>query len=181
MPYLVVCPLSKLADTALATGARRMLTVINAGTPVTRPAEIGEEHHLFLGFNDIAVAMDGMTLPGEEHVRAILDFARDWDREAPMIVHCFAGISRSTASAYAIALALNPELDERELAFDLRWRAPSATPNPKLIEIADAVLGREGRMVDAIRAIGRGEDAYEGTPFRLPLTREDTDFEDLLS
>mgnify|MGYP000026433425 FL=1 len=49
MPYLVVCPLSKLQDTATATGAARMLTVINAGTPVTRPVEIAEEHHLFLG------------------------------------------------------------------------------------------------------------------------------------
>lgn len=173
MPYLVVCPLSKIQHTATSTGAKRMLTVINAGTPVERPQEIAEEHHLFLGFNDIAMPMEGMTLPGEEHVRAILDFARGWDREAPMIVHCFAGISRSTASAYMIALALNPELDERDLAFDLRWRAPSATPNPKLIEIADAVLGREGRMVDAIRLIGRGQDAFEGEPFRLNVFGED--------
>ena len=50
--------------------------------------------------------------------------------------------------------------------------------NKRLIEIADAVLGREGRMVDAIRAIGRGEDAFEGVPFRLPLTREAIDSED---
>lgn len=175
MPYLVVCPLSLLQDTAAATGAKRVLTVINAGTPVERPAEIDPEHHLFLGFNDIAMPMEGMTPPGEEHVRAILDFGRDWDRESPMIVHCFAGISRSTASAYMIALALNPELDERELAHELRWRAPSATPNPRLIEIADAVLGRQGRMVDAIRAIGRGQDAYEGVPFRLNIFGENDD------
>ncbi|MCI5077391.1 tyrosine phosphatase family protein [Oricola sp.] len=173
MPYLVVCPLSQLHQTALATGAKRMLTVINSGTPVERPAEIAEENHLFLGFNDIAVAMDGMTLPGEEHVRAILDFAREWDREQSMIVHCFAGISRSTASAYMIALALNPELDEQELAHELRFRAPSATPNPRLIEIADAVLGRQGRMVDAIKAIGRGEYAFEGEPFKLNIFGED--------
>ena len=172
MPYLVVCPLTQIQPTATATGAKRMLTVINAGTPVNRPTEIGKDQRLFLGFNDIAMAMPGMTLPGEEHVRAILDFGRDWDREAPMIVHCFAGISRSTASAYMIALALNPDLDERELAQDLRWRAPSATPNPKLIEIADAVLGRNGRMVDAIREIGRGEDAFEGVPFRLNIFGE---------
>jgi predicted protein tyrosine phosphatase len=170
MPYIVVCPLAHIHATAASTGAKRMLTVINAGTPVERPQEIAEEQHLFLGFNDIAMPMEGMTLPGEEHVRAILDFGRNWDQVDPMIVHCFAGISRSTASAYMIALALNPELDERELALDLRWRAPSATPNPKLIEIADAVLGRQGRMVDAIRSIGRGEDAFEGVPFRLPLT-----------
>ncbi|GAB4349544.1 MAG: tyrosine phosphatase family protein [Oricola sp.] len=169
MPYLVVCPLSKIGHAAASTGARRMLTVINAGTPVERPREIAEEEHLFLGFNDIAMPIEGMTPPGEEHVRAILDFARGWDRAAPMIVHCFAGISRSTASAYMIALALNPELDERELAHELRWRAPSATPNPKLIEIADAVLGREGRMIEAIRSIGRGQDAFEGEPFRLNI------------
>ena len=173
MPYLVVCPLSKLQHTATSTGAKRMLTVINAGTPVERPQEIAEEHHLFLGFNDIAMPVAGMTLPGEEHVRSILDFAREWDRKDPMIVHCFADISRSTASAYMIALALNPELDELELARDLRWRAPSATPNPKLIEIADAVLGRDGRMVDAIRSIGRGQDAFEGEPFRLNIFGEE--------
>lgn len=175
MPYLVVCPLSQLHATVTATGAKRVLTVINAGTPVDRPHAIGAEHHLFLGFNDIAMPMDGMTLPGEEHVRAILDFARAWDREAPMIVHCYAGISRSTASAYMIALALNPDLDERELAQELRWRAPSATPNPKLVEIADMVLGRDGRMVDAIREIGRGADAYEGVPFRLNIFGENDD------
>ena len=172
MPHFVVCPLSQIQDVATSTGATRMLTVINAGTPVTRPREIAEEEHLFLGFNDIAMPIAGMTLPGEEHVRAILDFARTWDRQAPMIIHCFAGISRSTASAYMCALALNEELDERELAADLRFRAPSATPNPKLIEIADAILGRDGRMVDAIRDIGRGADAFEGTPFRLPLERD---------
>jgi predicted protein tyrosine phosphatase len=175
MPYLVVSPLAHIQRVATATGAKRMLTVINAGTPVDRPREIAENDHLFLGFNDIAVPMDGMTLPGESHVRAILDFARDWDREDPMIVHCFAGISRSTASAYMIALALNPEFDEHELAQDLRWRAPSATPNAKLVEIADAVLGRQGRMVDAIRAIGRGQDAFEGTPFKLSLMPDDAD------
>jgi predicted protein tyrosine phosphatase len=173
MPYLVVSPLAHIQRVATATGAKRMLTVINAGTPVERPREIAEEDHLFLGFNDIAMPMEGMTLPGESHVRAILDFAREWDRADPMIVHCFAGISRSTASAYMIALALNPELDEKELAHELRWRAPSATPNPKLVEIADAVLGREGRMVDAIRAIGRGQDAFEGEPFRLNIIGDD--------
>ncbi|WP_421852188.1 tyrosine phosphatase family protein [Oricola sp.] len=172
MPYFVVCPLSKLQLAATTTGAKRMLTVINEGTPVTRPREIAKDQHLFLGFNDIAMPIKGMTLPGEEHVRAILDFARGWDRQAPMIIHCFAGISRSTASAYMCALALNEELDEHELAHDLRFRAPSATPNPKLIEIADNVLGRGGRMVDAIRSIGRGEDAFEGSPFRFPLERD---------
>ncbi|MEP0453207.1 MAG: tyrosine protein phosphatase, partial [Roseibium sp.] len=65
--------------------------------------------------------------------------------------------------------ALNPEFSERDLAQELRRRAPSATPNGRLVSMADKVLGREGRMIDAIREIGRGATAFEGTPFEMPL------------
>ncbi len=51
----------------------------------------------------------------------------------------------------------------------LREASPSATPNPRLVAVADAMLGRNGRMIEAIGAIGRGADAFEGTPFRLAL------------
>ncbi len=85
------------------------------------------------------------------------------------MVNCYAGISRSTASAYIIAAALSPQRDEEELAQTLRALSPSATPNPKLISVADDVLGRRGRMVEAIRAIGRGAEAFEGVPFALPI------------
>ncbi|HRD14749.1 MAG TPA: hypothetical protein PLI79_23150 [Mycobacterium sp.] len=47
----------------------------------------------------------------------------------------------------------------------------AATPNPRIVAIADGMLGRDGRMVRAIHAIGRGEDAYEGTPFALSIDR----------
>ena len=59
------------------------------------------------------------------------------------------------------------------IARELRTRAPFATPNGRLVALADALLGRKGRMVAAIRAIGRGADAFEGMPFSMPLVRED--------
>ncbi|TIW69787.1 MAG: protein tyrosine phosphatase, partial [Mesorhizobium sp.] len=92
-----------------------------------------------------------------------------WDRAKPLVVHCYAGISRSTASAYIIAAALAPKRDEVELAQTLRTLSPSATPNPRLIAVADALLGRDGRMIAAIEAIGRGADAFEGIPFELKI------------
>ena len=67
------------------------------------------------------------------------------------------------------AAALDPGRDEAQLAQTLRRLSPSATPNPRLVAIANALLGRQGRMVSAIAAIGRGADAFEGTPFCLPL------------
>jgi len=162
-----VCPLSKIEETVARTGAERLLSLLAAGTDVTRPASILAENHLHLVMHDIATAQDGMTLPGEQHVRALLDFAYRWDQVKPLVVHCYAGISRSTASAYIIAAALAPKRDEAELAKTLRLLSPTATPNPRLIAVADTLLERDGRMIAAIEAIGRGADAFEGMPFEL--------------
>lgn len=169
MPHIVVTPLSRLAEIAEAHKAERVVTLINAATPVERPRHVAKDKHLFLGFNDIVEPQDGLIPPGEAHVRALLDFASAWDKSAPMIVHCYAGVSRSTAGAYISALHLNPELDPQALAEELRRRSPSATPNIRLVTIADDILGKGGRMVDAIRSIGRGADCFENVPFIVPL------------
>ncbi|MGQ3672122.1 tyrosine phosphatase family protein [Xanthobacter sp. TB0136] len=164
-----VCPLSRLQDTVEASGARHIITLINADTVVTRPAGVEPENHLFLGFNDIAAETEGLVPPGAHHVEALFSFVQGWPRQTPLVIHCFAGISRSTAAAFSTLCALQPERDEMELAQQLRAASPSATPNPRIIALADESLGRKGRMVSAIQAIGRGADAYEGTPFRLPV------------
>jgi predicted protein tyrosine phosphatase len=164
-----VCPLSRLEETVRTSGAAHVISLLAEGTALSRPPSISAENHLHLSMHDIAEARDGLTLPGEIHVSRVIDFARAWDRSRPMVVHCYAGISRSTASAFIVAAALDPHRDEMALARLLRERSPSATPNPRLVAIADDLLSRNGRMVDAIRSIGRGADAFEGTPFVLPL------------
>jgi predicted protein tyrosine phosphatase len=169
MPYLKVSSLSKLSDTVEAVRASHVMTLINVGTAVARPDSIAPEKHLFIGMSDIVAAQDGHVLPGEEHVRRLLAFGREWDRANPMVIHCWAGISRSTAAAFITVCALSPARDEADIASRLRAASPSATPNAKLVAIADNILGRQGRMVSAIAAIGRGADAFEGTPFRLDL------------
>ncbi|MEH3116103.1 MAG: protein tyrosine phosphatase [Methylorubrum populi] len=169
MPSLHVCPLSRLPDTIAASGASHLVTLVTPGSAVERPAEISPEHHLRVAFSDIVAPLDGHRPPGEEHVRAVLDFVQAWPRENPMVIHCYAGISRSTAAAFAAACALRPDRDEAALAHELRRRAPSATPNRLFVAIADRLLGRAGRMSAAVSGIGRGAEAFEGTPFRLDL------------
>ncbi|CEJ10055.1 hypothetical protein BN1110_00326 [bacterium YEK0313] len=168
-----VCSLARIADTVSATGAQHLVTLINAGTAVTRPHPIQPENHLFLGMNDIVAPMDGYVEPGERHVLSLLDFVRRWWGEAgaahPIVIHCWAGISRSTAAAFITSCALNPRRDEATIANELRARSPSATPNARLVAIADGLLRRNGRMSEAIARIGRGRDAFEGEPFFLPL------------
>ena len=94
---------------------------------------------------------------------------RAWDRAAPLVVHCYAGISRSTAGAFVTACALNPRRDENTIARALRDASPTAMPNIRIVSLADAMLGRDGRMIAAIRAIGPGTAAYASEPFRLDL------------
>lgn len=166
---LYVCPLSRLDETIAATGARDVITLATVGTPVVRPEGIAPGRHCVIGVSDIAVPLEGHVLPAEAHVRALLAVAEGWDRVSPLVIHCYAGIGRSTAAAFVVACALDPGRDEAAIAETLRAAAPSATPNPRLVAVADAMLGREGRMAAAIAAIGRGAEAFEGTPFRLDL------------
>ena len=164
-----VAPLSCLDRTLRETGARDLLSLLSVGAAFERPDGLDPARCLHLVMHDIAEPRDGMVAPSPGHVAAILDFGRRWSREKPLLIHCFAGISRSTAAAYVIAAALQPGRDEAALAAELRRLAPSATPNPLIVAHADALLGRQGRMIAAIRAIGRGAEAFEGTPFRLDI------------
>lgn len=166
---IYVCSRTRVAETVANVRATRLVTLMNAGTPFERPGSIHPDNHLFLAMNDIVEDLPDMVPPGRHHVETLLDFVRTWDRKAPLVVHCFAGISRSTAAAYIAAATLAPERDEMELAQTLRRLSPSATPNGRLIAHADEILGRQGRMVAAIASIGRGADAFEGAPFGLPI------------
>jgi predicted protein tyrosine phosphatase len=170
MPMLFGCPLSQLDATVAAAGAGSVVTLLNAGIPVQRPRQIEAERHLIIPVSDIIEPLDGHILPGRSHVELLLAFAARWDRRAPLVVHCYAGVSRSTAAAFAIVCALSPDRDERTVAAALRAASPTATPNARLVAVADHILSRNGRMVAAIAAIGRGTDCFEATPFRLPLS-----------
>src|SRR3569833_2963514 len=164
-----VCSLARLHDTVRETGARHVVTLIKDISLVHRPASIAAENHLLLDMDDITDHIEGYVAPQEEHVGDLLRFVRAWDRGAPMVVHCYAGISRSTAGAFATVCALNPQRDEMQIAQALRDASPTASPNVRIVRIADQLLGREGRMVAAVESIGPGRAAYASEPLRLDL------------
>ena len=164
-----VCSLARLEETVEQTGARHIVSLIGDEARVARPSCIAPENHLWLRLQDISAPLDGYIAPAEEHVADLLDFVRDWDRRAPLVVHCYMGISRSTASAYATVCALNPSRDEATIAQALRRASPTATPNARIVSLADRLLGRNGRMIVAIENIGRGVLSAEAVPFRLDL------------
>ena len=169
MPRIHVCSLTRIEATVKETGARSLVTLINPDYPVERPSAIELHRHHRVDISDIVEPMDGHVAPGAHHVERYLDFVRAWDQEHPLLIHCYAGVSRSTAAAFIAVCALNPQRNEMELAQHLRALSPTATPNLLMIKHADQLLGRQQRMVDAIQSIGRGEDCFEGVPFALDI------------
>ncbi|OKL42555.1 tyrosine phosphatase family protein [Pseudovibrio exalbescens] len=166
---LYVSPLSKLEDVARSDQFGGLISLTSPSTEFARPDDLQAVPHLSLRFHDIPEPREGYVAPAPEHVSEILSFAQSIHKTRPILIHCWAGISRSTAAAFIIACSRSGAGCEAELANALRTAAPSATPNPLLVKYADALLERDGRMIDAIARIGRGADAFEGTPFRFPF------------
>ena len=164
-----ICSLARLHQTVEATGARHVVTLLKDVDLVRRPDGVAPDHHLILGMDDITAPLDGYVVPADEHVSRLISFVRGWDRARPMVVHCYAGISRSTAGGYVAACTLNPHRNELAIAQELRRASMTATPNIRIVSLADRLLGRCGRMVAAIETIGPGQMAYEADPFRLDL------------
>jgi predicted protein tyrosine phosphatase len=166
MSFIVVSPLTRIAEVAVRHGCRDMLSLMAIGHTFHRPGVIAVDRHLTLGMNDITFAgNETLIAPAEEHVDQIIAFARSWQRKAPLLVHCWMGVSRSPAAAVIAALAIAPDQDDDALADRLRTASPFATPNARLIAIGDALLQRQGRLAAAFKRIGRGKDADGNTPF----------------
>lgn len=163
-----VTGLTGLAPTAARLGEVDLLTLMSPGHSDDDWQGVARRRHVILMFNDITEPREGLVPPDGDVVAAILAFGRDASDRTPLLVHCWAGISRSSAAAYIMACDRHPRM-EADIAWELRRRAPFATPNRLMVALADAQLGRGGAMTAAIAAIGRGAEAFEGTPYTLPF------------
>lgn len=162
---LIVCGLAEVPAIIAARTPSHMVTLLDSASMIETPRGLPAERHLRLSVNDIAEPMEGLILPSADLVQQLLAFGRAWDARAPMIVHCWAGISRSSASAFVLACDRNPEVDERAIALRMRAAAKHAYPNRRIVALADDILGRHGRMVDAVEAMGDYEYSGHGVPF----------------
>ncbi|OYU88638.1 MAG: protein tyrosine phosphatase [Bradyrhizobiaceae bacterium PARB1] len=155
---------------ALAASLERfdLLTLLSPSGEPRDWSGIARGRHVQLSFHDIVELTPDLIAPDEIVMRAVLDFGRGAVEDRALLIHCWAGISRSSAAAYAIACDRNPGY-EADIADELRRRSPFVTPNKLMVKLADDMLGRDGRMSEAIARIGRGAETAEGQPYQLPL------------
>lgn len=155
---LIVCPGSAVETLLAREPVDHVLTLVSPDAEVAArdvPATV-------LRFNDITEPRSGLIAPSAEMIREIIDLGGKLPADVTLLVHCFAGVSRSPAAAYALACAASAPGDEVSIAQRLRLASPKATPNALMVSLADQILQRGGAMSAAIAAIGRGADAYEG-------------------
>ncbi|WP_375458264.1 tyrosine phosphatase family protein [uncultured Enterovirga sp.] len=166
MTRIVVCPTEHAVRSCEAFRPSHAVSLAAPGGAVP---DLACENRLVLLFNDIAEPRPGLAAPCRDDIAALLAFGASWTGAAPLLVHCQVGISRSTATAFILACQREPDRTEIAVAEVLRAASPCATPNPLMVALADDLLGRAGRMVDAVRRIGRGADyrSYERFELRL--------------
>jgi predicted protein tyrosine phosphatase len=164
---LIVCPLSLVEAVIAQRGPSHLITLLDPAYLIDTPKGLEPARHLRLGVNDIVDAAEGRIAPDEALVTRIVEFGRGWDGSQPMLVHCWAGISRSTATAFVLACERNPHTPEADIAAAMRTASRHAYPNRRIVALADDLLGRQGRMVDAVEAMGPAPMVGENRPFDL--------------
>ncbi len=168
---LYVCPLDAVETVAARARPGHMISLVNEEVmrDLATPPGVPPARHLRLTMNDISAPRAGHIAPAAEHVSALVDFVMSWDRGKPLLINCLAGISRSTAAAFTIVCALNPQTEERRIAELLRETSPTAQPNRRLVVFADEALGRGGRMIAAAEAVAASAVLEPARPFALPV------------
>jgi predicted protein tyrosine phosphatase len=135
-----------------------VLSIIDPQEPEPDAFRFYPSHErLTLRFDDIVASYPGFQAPGRDDVKKLLDFGQSLDsagREGHLLVHCHAGISRSTA-ATAILLAQPNPGREREAFLALLDLRNHAWPNTRMVEFADDLLGRNGTLLTGLEAYRR--------------------------
>jgi predicted protein tyrosine phosphatase len=169
---ILVCPLSKVDEMVARHKPARVISLLD---PHFTFPDLGSAYaggrHLRLRFHDIHVAGADEIAPSAGHVARLIEFVSALAPGEDLLIHCRAGISRSTAAAFIAACCLHPDVPERDLAQALRRASPLARPNRVMVALADVALGRDGRMTAAIISTGRNLpwiEAFEGEAFEMP-------------
>lgn len=158
MPEFTVCAKSQVKKVVRDFDATHLITTLDPGDHVFRPARIEGVNHLRLAFDD-EEDPSKLHAPTLAHAESILNFGKRLPADAKVVIHCFAGACRSPAVALALWLQANG-VDKFQEAQD--WMAeirPRACPNMLLARHFDQLLNLDGKFVELCDKIGEASMA----------------------
>jgi len=145
-----VCDKTKVPKMQSRHGITHVLSLLDHGDhPFLHPLRTNKANCMMLNFPDTVDSNDP-SAPTMDHVRMILAWGERLPEDANVLVHCFAGISRSTAATLAIMIQREGIDKIDECITRLLEQRPQACPNPLIIKYADELLGAGGKLFDAV-------------------------------
>jgi predicted protein tyrosine phosphatase len=152
-PAFSICGLDELIGHQ-SRGVTHVLSILDPEWPDPEAFQAFDPHfRAIMRFHDAIEPDRDILLPQKSDVEAILSFGRDAAEAGGLLIHCHAGISRSTAATLMILAQARPDEREDELADRLLQTRPQAWPNSRMITFADELLDREGRLMAATAGI----------------------------
>jgi predicted protein tyrosine phosphatase len=138
---IIVCSRKKASLHVARNNNCNIISIVDCGYP--HPEFVDFNRRLRLRFDDIDTPHD--MGPSVAHVREIISFAHAID-ERPLIVHCKAGISRSSAAAFIVyAVKFGPA----GIRDHFRPMLGLIYPNAEMLRLADGMIGNDGALIAA--------------------------------
>jgi predicted protein tyrosine phosphatase len=156
-PRITICGIRELGEHS-AAGVTHVLSILGPNSP--DPPEFtafAPHRRLNLRFHDVIEPQPDQIAPTREDVERLLVFGQEVAEtpEAHLLVHCHAGVSRSTAAAALILMQANPEWSAGAALDAIAEIRPRALPNLLILELGDVLLGRNGEIAAAVSTIYR--------------------------
>jgi predicted protein tyrosine phosphatase len=148
---LTVCGIEEIPGHCEA-GVSHVLSILDPGWPAPEFGSYGEHARLELRFNDVIEPDAPGAPPTADHVAGALSFGAGLGEGDHLLVHCHAGVSRSTAALSLILAKARPDRPAGEVLAEVVRIRRQAWPNLRMIELGDAMLGRNGELVAAAHA-----------------------------
>ena len=155
MPFQVtICGIEEL-EGHCAGSVTHVLSILDPGWP--EPESLSRfdiNRRLRLRFHDVIESQPGWIAPERWDVELMLAFSRDlgMSKGAHLLIHCHAGVSRSTAAATLVMAQTCPDRPAAEVLQEIARLRPRAWPNLRILELGDEILGRHGEIVKAAQA-----------------------------
>ncbi|MFZ5779424.1 MAG: tyrosine phosphatase family protein [Pseudomonadota bacterium] len=153
---VTICGIPELPQHC-SVGVSHVLSIIDTHEP--RPPALDDYFdvdHELVRFDDVVAEYPGFAACTAAHIEKVLAFGeRVHARPAShVLVHCHAGVSRSTAAA-AILMCQHAPGHEEEAFLRLLALRKHGWPNTRMVEFADTLLGRDGAMLRGLVAYRR--------------------------
>lgn len=144
---ITVTTVSQVYNTVMWRGFTHVISLLvdEDRNLVKLPPGFYPANHLFLAMDD-TLDPNADLAPTRQQVERILSWVKNIPQDSKLLVHCYAGISRSTAAALAIKVQeLGVDGIDDAIAWLLSIR-PQACPNPVIMQYADEILGANGAL-----------------------------------